>query len=83
MRIDSSKLAEHNQNLLARHKRKFEASAADLPHVEDTIKKLIAFNVAIPSGRWEQAGRGLRDFQVPVSPALWKRRWKTLDYYIL
>src|SRR6187402_476448 len=68
MRIDSSKLAEHNQNLLARHKRKFETSAADIPHVEDIIKKLIAFNVAIPSWALGTGGTRFARFSGPGEP---------------
>jgi L-rhamnose isomerase / sugar isomerase len=68
MRIDSSKLAEHNQNLLARHKRKFETSGADIPHVEDIIKKLIAFNVAIPSWALGTGGTRFARFSGPGEP---------------
>src|SRR6188508_2920771 len=68
MRIDSSKLAEHNQNLLARHKRKFETSGADIPHVEDIIKKLIAFNVAIPSWALGTGGTRFGRFPGPGEP---------------
>ena len=49
MRIEKYKIDEHNQSLLADHKRKFEFAAIGIENVESVIQKLIDFNVAIPS----------------------------------
>ena len=58
MRIDSSRISEQNQPLLANHKRKFERIAEDYPGIETVIEKLMAFNVAIPS--WALGTGGTR-----------------------
>src|ERR1700710_1635599 len=58
MRIEKYKLEAHNESLLAAHKRRFANSAADIKNVEDIIKKLIDFQVAIPS--WALGTGGTR-----------------------
>ncbi len=49
MRVEKFKIEEHNQSLLAQHKRKFDFVAADIKNLEPVIQKLIDFQVAIPS----------------------------------
>jgi len=58
MRIEKSKIEEHNQSLLAEHKRKFDFAAPGLNNIEEVIRKLIDFNVAIPS--WALGTGGTR-----------------------
>lgn len=58
MRIEKYKIDEHNESLLADHKRKFEFTASGLNNVESIIQKLIDFNVAIPS--WALGTGGTR-----------------------
>src|SRR5678815_4786646 len=58
MRIEKYKIEEHNQSLLAEHKRKFDFVAAGIKNIEPVIQKLIDFNVAIPS--WALGTGGTR-----------------------
>jgi L-rhamnose isomerase/sugar isomerase len=58
MRIEKYKIEEHNQPLLAEHKRKFDFTASGLNNTEAVIQKLVDFNVAIPS--WALGTGGTR-----------------------
>src|SRR6186713_2325898 len=58
MRIEKYKIEEHNQTLLAEHKRKFDFAAAGLRNIEPIIQKLVDFQVAIPS--WALGTGGTR-----------------------
>src|SRR5688572_9853690 len=58
MRIDKFRIDEHNQSLLAEHKRKFDFVAAGINNIEAIVRKLIDFNVAIPS--WALGTGGTR-----------------------
>src|SRR6185503_517719 len=58
MRIEKFKIDQHNQSLLADHKKKFEFTASNLDKVEEVIEKLVAFQVAIPS--WALGTGGTR-----------------------
>ena len=58
MQIETYKIQEHNQALLADHKRKFDFVAADIKDVNAVIQKLIDFQVAIPS--WALGTGGTR-----------------------
>jgi len=58
MTIETYKIEEHNQSLLEEHRRKFEFIAANLPNVEAIVKKLVDFQVAIPS--WALGTGGTR-----------------------
>ena len=53
-----SAVHEHNQSLLEEHKSKFDFIASEIKDVEDTLQKLIAFQVAIPS--WALGTGGTR-----------------------
>jgi L-rhamnose isomerase / sugar isomerase len=58
MQLEKYKIQEHNQSSLADHKRKFDFIAAGISNVEETIQKLIDFQVAIPS--WALGTGGTR-----------------------
>jgi len=58
MRINQDKIQEHNQRLLAEHKRKFEFARQNVRKFHEIIQKLIDFNIAIPS--WALGTGGTR-----------------------
>ncbi|MES2113189.1 MAG: sugar isomerase [Bacteroidota bacterium] len=58
MQIEKYQIDEHNQQHLAQHKRRFEFVAEGVPNISDVIKKLRAFNIAIPS--WALGTGGTR-----------------------
>jgi L-rhamnose isomerase/sugar isomerase len=58
MQIEKYKIQEYNKSSLADHKRKFEFIAAGINNVEEVIRKLIEFQVAIPS--WALGTGGTR-----------------------
>jgi len=63
MRIEKNSIAEHNHTLLSSHKRRFDFAAESISDVESIIKKLVAFNVAIPS--WALGTGGTRFGRFP------------------
>ncbi|MDQ6844839.1 MAG: TIM barrel protein [Bacteroidota bacterium] len=58
MQIEKYKIEEHNQSVLKDHQRRFEFIATDIKNIEDIIRKLVDFNVAIPS--WALGTGGTR-----------------------
>lgn len=58
MQIEKHKVDELNHQGLSKHKRKFEAIAPDIANLDAVLKKLEAFNVAIPS--WALGTGGTR-----------------------
>jgi L-rhamnose isomerase / sugar isomerase len=58
MQIEKYKIDELNQQSLGKHKSQFEFVAADVAQLDDIMKKLMAFNVAIPS--WALGTGGTR-----------------------
>lgn len=58
MKLDKNKIEHYNQRHLAQHSRKFDFLTGEIPDVESIIKKLMAFNVAIPS--WALGTGGTR-----------------------
>ncbi len=58
MQIEKHKVDELNHQLSTKHTRQFEHIAADVDNVEEVLKKLGAFNVAIPS--WALGTGGTR-----------------------
>lgn len=58
MQVEKYKIDEHNQSVLADHKRRFEFIAESIPSVERILEKLVAFQVAIPS--WALGTGGTR-----------------------
>src|SRR5687768_7694175 len=58
MQIEKHKLDDHNESHVANHTKKWEALKGDLPNAEAVVKKLIDFQVAIPS--WALGTGGTR-----------------------
>jgi L-rhamnose isomerase/sugar isomerase len=58
MQVSKELIQEYNQPLLKEHQRKFEFVSSGLKDVEDILKKLIKFQVAIPS--WALGSGGTR-----------------------
>ncbi|MBS1522033.1 MAG: sugar isomerase [Bacteroidetes bacterium] len=58
MQIEQHYIQELNQQHLANHNRQFEFVAEGLKNIDEVIKKLIAFNIAIPS--WALGTGGTR-----------------------
>src|SRR4249919_1710975 len=58
MKVEKSAIEEHNSLLQQDQKRKFELIAADIKNVSGVLKKLIDFQVAIPS--WALGTGGTR-----------------------
>jgi L-rhamnose isomerase / sugar isomerase len=58
MQLKADQIDELNQQNLADHKRKFDFVAADVANLDDILKKLAAFNIAIPS--WALGTGGTR-----------------------
>lgn len=63
MLLDKQLIANHNDKLLAAHKQKFSFATKEISNVEDIIKKLMAFQVAIPS--WALGTGGTRFGRFP------------------
>ncbi|MBT1700422.1 L-rhamnose isomerase [Fulvivirgaceae bacterium PWU4] len=58
MQLEKYQVDEHNQSLLAEHKRRFEFTAHGVANIEDVLQKLTAFQIAIPS--WALGTGGTR-----------------------
>jgi len=58
MQLEAYRIDELNRQNLANHKRKFDFVAADVAKLDDVLKKLSAFNIAIPS--WALGTGGTR-----------------------
>jgi L-rhamnose isomerase/sugar isomerase len=58
MQIKADQINELNQQNLADHKRRFDFAVADVEKLDDVLKKLSAFNIAIPS--WALGTGGTR-----------------------
>ena len=56
MRIEKKQVEQHNESLLKDHRRRFDFINAEIPQTTSIIKKLIDFQVAIPS--WALGNRG-------------------------
>ena len=56
--MEQHKIDEYNQQHLAAHKRKFDFVAEDVKNLDDVLRKLRAFNIAIPS--WALGTGGTR-----------------------
>jgi len=68
MQIDTSRIEEQNQALLAEHQRKFAFIASGIPQIDLVIQKLIDFNVAIPSWALGTGGTRFGRFSGPGEP---------------
>jgi L-rhamnose isomerase/sugar isomerase len=58
MQIEKYKIDEHNNSLLAEHKRRFDFTAAGINNLSAILQKLIDFQIAIPS--WALGTGGTR-----------------------
>lgn len=58
MQVEKYTIESHNESLLKDHSRKYEYTASGISKAEEIIKKLIAFQVAIPS--WALGTGGTR-----------------------
>src|SRR4051812_30807965 len=58
MKLEKYQLDDHNQSLLAEHKRKFDFTAQGIEDVGDVLIKLMEFQIAIPS--WALGTGGTR-----------------------
>jgi L-rhamnose isomerase / sugar isomerase len=58
MKLEKNKVEENNQAILKLHKQKFDFLAGHIPNVESMLKKLMDFQVAIPS--WALGTGGTR-----------------------
>jgi L-rhamnose isomerase/sugar isomerase len=58
MQIEKYKIEEHNQSLLKEHRRRLDFVAAGLSDMEGLLRKLVDFQVAIPS--WALGTGGTR-----------------------
>jgi L-rhamnose isomerase/sugar isomerase len=58
MQIEKYKIDEQNHKQASAHQRRFENIAADVQNVKEVVKKLSAFNIAIPS--WALGTGGTR-----------------------
>jgi L-rhamnose isomerase / sugar isomerase len=58
MQLEKYQVEEHNQSLLADHKRRFEFTAHGVRNIDDILQKLAAFQIAIPS--WALGTGGTR-----------------------
>src|SRR5215470_7639737 len=63
MRIDSKKIADHNDKLISSHKKKLADLSSQIPGTETIIKKLVDFQIAIPS--WALGTGGTRFGRFP------------------
>src|ERR1017187_7119840 len=63
MQVEKNKIDSHNRSLLKEHQRKFDFIAADIENKESIIKKLIDFQIAIPS--WALGTGGTRFGRFP------------------
>src|SRR3954462_624944 len=58
MQIEKYKIDEHNNSLLKEHKRRYEFAAEGLTGLDSILKKLVDFQIAIPS--WALGTGGTR-----------------------
>jgi len=63
MHIEKNEIQQHNEPLLKNHQRHFDFISSEINNVEDVIKKLIDFQVAIPS--WALGTGGTRFGRFP------------------
>lgn len=63
MQVEKHKIEEHNNGLLAEHKRRFDFAAGEITNADEVLRKLVAFNIAIPS--WALGTGGTRFGRFP------------------
>jgi len=68
MRIDKKKITAHNDRLLSKHQQRFSFIKGEIENIEGIIKKLIDFQVAIPSWALGTGGTRFGRFPGPGEP---------------
>lgn len=68
MQILKGKIEEYNHSLLKEHKRKFDFICSEVKDVESIVKKLIQFQVAIPSWALGAGGTRFGRFRIGGEP---------------
>ncbi len=68
MQVSKEQIQEYNQHLLKEHQRKFEFISSGLKNAEDILKKLIKFQVAIPSWALGSGGTRFGRFSIGGEP---------------
>ena len=68
MNISKDKIQEYNQPQLKEHQKKFDFISSELSNVEDILKKLINFQVAIPSWALGSGGTRFGRFSIGGEP---------------
>ena len=58
MEIEKNQIEKHNQQLLPEHKRRFDFASDGIRQIDQVLKKLIDFQIAIPS--WALGTGGTR-----------------------
>lgn len=68
MQISKEKIKNYNQPLLKEHQRKFDFISSEIKNVESILKKLIEFQVAIPSWALGSGGTRFGRFSIGGEP---------------
>src|SRR6188472_3866595 len=68
MRIDKKQIADHNDKHISKHQQRFSYIKEEVDNVEAIIKKLIEFQVAIPSWALGTGGTRFGGFPGPGEP---------------
>src|ERR1700722_10515171 len=68
MLIEKNKIDEHNQSLSKDHQRKFKFLADETDNIENILKKLMAFQIAIPSWALGSGGTRFGRFSIGGEP---------------
>ena len=68
MQISKEKIQAYNQPLLKEHQRKFEFVSTGLKNADDILKKLVKFQVAIPSWALGSGGTRFARFSIGGEP---------------
>src|ERR1041385_1172912 len=68
MQISKQKIQEYNQQLLKEHQRKLEFLSSRVKNAEDILKKLVSFQVAIPSWALGSGGTRFGRFSIGGEP---------------
>ncbi|HRE66053.1 MAG TPA: L-rhamnose isomerase [Cyclobacteriaceae bacterium] len=68
MRIQKQEIEKHNGKLLSRHQRKLKQLSNEIPNAQKIIRKLIDFQIAIPSWALGTGGTRFGRFSGPGEP---------------
>src|ERR1041385_5981708 len=68
MQIGKRKIEEYNQPLLKAHQRKFDFISSGIKDIEEVLKKLVEFQVAVPSWALGTGGTRFGRFSIGGEP---------------